>query len=47
VSQWIVCPRDHLRHSKVRAFIAWVRKERDEWAASCGPVARLRPAMPN
>jgi LysR family glycine cleavage system transcriptional activator len=47
VSQWIVCPHDHLRHSKVRAFIAWVRKERDEWATSCGPSPRLQPAMPN
>jgi LysR family transcriptional regulator, glycine cleavage system transcriptional activator len=33
VSQWIVCPHDHLRHSKVRAFIAWVKKESDAWAA--------------
>ena len=34
VSQWLVCPRDHLRHAKVRAFIAWVKKESDAWAAS-------------
>ena len=33
VSQWIVCPHDHLRHSKVRAFIAWIKKESDAWAA--------------
>jgi LysR family glycine cleavage system transcriptional activator len=31
VSQWIVCPHDHLRHQKVRAFIDWVRGERDAW----------------
>ena len=32
ISQWIVCPHDHLRHSKVRAFIAWIKKESDAWA---------------
>ena len=47
VSQWIVCPHDHLRHSKVRAFIDWVRKERDEWAGSCGPVARRQRTRAN
>jgi LysR family transcriptional regulator, glycine cleavage system transcriptional activator len=31
-TQWIVCPHDHLRHSKVRAFVAWVRKECEAWA---------------
>lgn len=33
VSQWIVCPRDHMRHAKVRAFIAWVKKESEAWEA--------------
>jgi hypothetical protein len=37
----IVCPHDHLRHAKVRAFIDWVRKERDEWAASASHAAEL------
>lgn len=31
VTQWIVCPHDHLRHSKVRAFNAWIKEERDIW----------------
>jgi LysR family transcriptional regulator, glycine cleavage system transcriptional activator len=38
-TQWIVCPHDHLRHSKVRAFIAWVKKECDAWAAQAVPIA--------
>ncbi|TIP36187.1 MAG: LysR family transcriptional regulator, partial [Mesorhizobium sp.] len=29
VTQWIVCPRDHLRHKKVRLFLDWLRAERD------------------
>lgn len=33
ITQWIVCPHDHLRHSKVRAFIAWLKKECELWAA--------------
>jgi LysR family glycine cleavage system transcriptional activator len=28
VTQWIACPRDHLRHKKVRAFLDWLRDER-------------------
>jgi LysR family transcriptional regulator, glycine cleavage system transcriptional activator len=32
-TQWIVCPRDHLRHWKVRAFLEWLRAERDAWVA--------------
>lgn len=30
-TQWIVCPRDHLRHRKVRIFLDWLRQERDHW----------------
>ena len=30
-TQWIVCPRDHLRHGKVKAFLEWLRLERDRW----------------
>jgi LysR family transcriptional regulator, glycine cleavage system transcriptional activator len=37
ISQWIVCPHDHLRHSKVRAFIAWLKKESEAWAATAAP----------
>ena len=29
VTQWIVCPRDHLRQKKVRRFLDWLRPERD------------------
>lgn len=32
-TQWIVCPHDHLRHSKVRTFIAWLKEESEAWAA--------------
>lgn len=32
VTQWVVCPHDHLRHSKVRLFIAWLKKESAAWA---------------
>jgi len=39
VSQWIVCPHDHLRHSKERAFVDWLRAERDIWAASTASVS--------
>ncbi|MBU6499048.1 MAG: LysR family transcriptional regulator [Rhodospirillales bacterium] len=31
-TQWLVCPREHLRHRKVQAFLAWLRAERDAWA---------------
>lgn len=31
VTQWIVCPRDHLRQKKVRVFLDWLRVERAEW----------------
>lgn len=30
-TQWIVCPRDHLRQKKVRAFLEWLRKESALW----------------
>lgn len=33
-TQWIVCPRDHLRQRKVRLFLDWLRTERDLWAAT-------------
>ncbi|WP_439501582.1 LysR substrate-binding domain-containing protein [Aminobacter ciceronei] len=32
VTQWIVCPRDHLRHKKVRTFLDWLRAERSAGA---------------
>jgi DNA-binding transcriptional LysR family regulator len=32
---WIVCPHAHLRHRKVRAFLDWLRSERQTWAESC------------
>ena len=50
VTQWIVCPRDHLRHKKVRGFLDWLRLERDKWnevAVSSAAVAsvELSPAL--
>lgn len=30
-TQWIVCPRDHLRQKKVRIFLDWLRLERETW----------------
>jgi LysR family glycine cleavage system transcriptional activator len=33
VTQWIVCPRDRLRKKKVRLFLDWLQRERDEWRA--------------
>lgn len=33
ITQWVVCPHDHLRHSKVRAFIAWLKEECEAWSA--------------
>lgn len=30
-TQWLLCPHEHLRHKKVRAFLDWVREERDLW----------------
>jgi LysR family transcriptional regulator, glycine cleavage system transcriptional activator len=32
-TQWIVCPRDRLRKKKVRLFLDWLQRERDEWQA--------------
>lgn len=34
VTQWIVCPRDHLRQKKVRVFLDWLRLEREAWQAA-------------
>lgn len=34
ITQWLVCPREHLRHSKVQAFLAWLRAERDAWQSA-------------
>lgn len=31
VTQWVVCPRDHLRKRKVQLFLDWLRRERDIW----------------
>jgi len=37
-TQWLVCPRDHLRHRKVQAFLAWLRVERDAWVEGRHPA---------
>ena len=34
VTQWLVCPHDRLRRRRVRAFLDWVRAERDLWLAT-------------
>lgn len=34
VTQWLVCPHDRLRRRRVRAFLDWVRAERDLWLAA-------------
>lgn len=34
VTQWLVCPHDRLRRRQVRAFLDWVRAERDLWLAA-------------
>ena len=46
VSQWIVCPQDHLRHAKVRAFIAWIKQESVTWAAETATAQLFSPANP-
>lgn len=35
VTQWIACPRDHLRHKKVRAFLDWLRSEARSATPKC------------
>jgi LysR family transcriptional regulator, glycine cleavage system transcriptional activator len=40
VTQWIVCPHNRLRLSKVRAFIEWLRAERDAWLAEVAKANR-------
>jgi LysR family transcriptional regulator, glycine cleavage system transcriptional activator len=34
VTQWLVCPHDRLRRRRVRAFLEWLRAERDLWLAA-------------
>ena len=41
VTQWIVCPHDHLRHAKVRSFIDWLHVERDLWRRETDEAMRL------
>jgi LysR family transcriptional regulator, glycine cleavage system transcriptional activator len=40
VTQWIVCPHNRLRLSKVRAFIEWLQAERDAWLADVAKADR-------
>jgi LysR family glycine cleavage system transcriptional activator len=52
-SQWIICPSDRMRYEKVRLFLAWLRKEREDWieaeqrqiSASSHPARRQRNAQ--
>ena len=41
VTQWIVCPHDRLRLSKVQAFIEWLQGERDAWLADVAKNRRV------
>jgi LysR family transcriptional regulator, glycine cleavage system transcriptional activator len=34
VTQWVVCPHDRLRLFKVKAFLDWLRVQRDAWAVA-------------
>ena len=46
VAQWITYPHDHLRRQRVRAFVEWLRAERDDWvAAENARWQRLFPSM--
>ena len=47
VTQWIVCPRDHLRHRKVRLFLDWLRHERDRRIDGPQAVAKADPSGPS
>ena len=51
VTQWVVCPREHLRKRKVKLFLDWLHAERDAWQArqaalaeetGCGPPPAAR-----
>jgi LysR family transcriptional regulator, glycine cleavage system transcriptional activator len=44
VTQWIVCPRDHLRQKKVRLFLEWLRSERDDAEQTIGKQNLGSPA---
>ncbi|MFG1400246.1 MULTISPECIES: LysR substrate-binding domain-containing protein [Roseixanthobacter] len=32
-THWVTCPHEYLRHGKVKAFLNWLRAERDSWLA--------------
>ncbi len=42
VTQWIVCPFEHLRRPKVRMFLEWLRAERDAWQANQQSLERTQ-----
>ena len=42
-TQWIVCPHTHLRHRKTRAFLEWLRGERDQWTADVDSARSVWP----
>ena len=42
ITQWIVCPHDHLRHSKVRNFVAWLKAECKEWSEQCSTHSAVK-----
>ena len=44
MTQWLVCPHDHLRHFKVKAFLEWIRVQRDAWASAREADAQINPA---
>lgn len=45
VTQWIVCPHERLRLAKVRAFLDWVRSERDAWLDEVAKARRGEPIL--
>lgn len=50
VTQWIVCPPDHLRQRKVRLFLDWIRTERAGWEVrrsnAAAAISRAEPLRP-
>lgn len=52
-SQWIICPSDRMHYEKVRLFLAWLMREREDWvkteqrqiSAASAPTRRLRKAQ--
>jgi DNA-binding transcriptional LysR family regulator len=46
VTQWVVCPFEHLQKPKVRLFLDWLRAERLAWHRSVSPTTALGAKRP-